>query len=167
MGKYVNKAAQARRRRGRIRTGLVLILLLAFGALLDPAIVSPFGPLASRPERVDAKFAKCGTGRDFACVVDGDTFRLGDRRVRIVGIDAPELAKPHCPAEAALAARATDRLVQLLNQGPLDLVAHRFHGADRFQRDLRVVWHGDRSIGDQLMSEGLAHRYVGFKRNWC
>lgn len=167
MGKYINKAAAAKRRRGRIRTGGILVALIVFGAMLDPAIVSPFGPFAARAERVDAKFVRCGGGRAFACVVDGDTFRLGDRRVRITGIDAPELSKPRCSGEAALAARSADRLVELLNQGPLDLVAHRFHGTDRFGRDLRVVRQGGRSVADTMMSEGLAHRYMGFKRGWC
>ena len=48
--------------------------------------------------------------------VDGDTFRLGNRRIRIVGIDAPEV-EGQCSAERDLAAAATVKLRALLNDG--------------------------------------------------
>jgi len=83
-------------------------LLLLAGALLDPSLIAPVGPLAAT-EQVAATFTPCGPGRGSACVIDGDTFKLGDRKIRIIGIDAPELAEPRCPAEAALARRAKDR----------------------------------------------------------
>ena len=53
-------------------------------------LVEPPGFLSGEPERVAAQFTRCGPGRVHACVVDGDTFKLGKRRVRIIGIDAPE-----------------------------------------------------------------------------
>ena len=141
-------------------------LLLIGGALLDPSLIAPFAPLAAT-ERVSATFTPCGPGRGSACVIDGDTFKLGDRKIRIIGIDAPELASPRCPAEAALARRASDRLLQLLNQGPFDMVAHRLQREDRNGRDLMVIRRGGVSIGATLMEEGLAHRYIGSKRSWC
>lgn len=141
-------------------------LLLIVGALFDPSLIEPFGPLAAT-EQVAATFTPCGPGRGSACVIDGDTFKLGDRKIRIIGIDAPELASPRCPAEAALARRAADRLLQLLNQGPFVMVAHRLQREDRNGRDLMVIRRGDQSIGAQLIKEGLAHRYIGSKRSWC
>jgi len=141
-------------------------LLLLGGALLDPSLIQPIGPLAAT-ERVSATFTACGPGRGPACVIDGDTFKLGDRKIRITGIDAPELAAPRCPAEAALARRAADRLLMLLNQGPFDMVAHRLQREDRNGRDLMVIRRGGSSIGAQLIDEGLAHRYIGSKRSWC
>jgi len=144
---------------------LAPILLLA-GALLDPSLIEPIGPLAAS-EQVSATFTPCGPGRGSACVVDGDTFKLGDRKVRITGIDAPELAEPRCPAEAALARRAADRLLVLLNQGPFVMVAHRLQRQDRHGRDLMVIRRDGKSIGSILIDEGLAHRYIGSKRSWC
>jgi endonuclease YncB( thermonuclease family) len=141
-------------------------LLLLGGALLDPSLIQPIGPLAAT-EQVSATFTPCGPGRGSACVIDGDTFKLGDRKIRITGIDAPELMTPRCPAEAALARRAADRLLVLLNQGPFDMVAHRLQRQDRHGRDLMVIRRGDKSIGSQLIEEGLAHRYIGSKRSWC
>lgn len=146
---------------------LVVPVLLIVGALLDPSLVEPVGPLAARPERVAATFTACGPGRGAACVVDGDTFKLGDRKIRVTGIDAPELAEPKCPAEAALARRAAERLRALLNQGEFEMVAHRLQQQDRHGRDLMVVRRGDQSIGSQMIEEGLAHRYIGSKRSWC
>ena len=61
-------------------------LLLIAGALLDPSLIEPLGPLAAT-ERVSATFTPCGPGRGSACVIDGDTFKLGDRKIRITGID--------------------------------------------------------------------------------
>ena len=145
---------------------LVPILLLA-GALLDPALIPPWGPLADQAERVSAKFTPCGPGRGNACVIDGDTFKLGDRKIRITGIDAPELANPLCPEEAALARRSADRLRTLLNEGSFDMIQHRLHRTDSHGRDLMVIERGGVSIGDRLVEEGLAHRYLGSKASWC
>jgi endonuclease YncB( thermonuclease family) len=153
-------------RRG-IRRALLLVPLLALvGALFDPSLIAPFGPLAAR-EQVTATFTRCGPGRGVACVIDGDTFKLGDRKIRITGIDAPELTEPRCPAEAALARRSADRLLVLLNQGPFDMVAHRLQREDRHGRDLMVLERNGTSVGGQLIDEGLAHRYIGSKRSWC
>jgi endonuclease YncB( thermonuclease family) len=156
------------RTRQRIIRALIFVpLLILAGALLDPALIPPMGPTASGPERINTNFTVCGRGRSHACVVDGDTFRLGPRRVRIVGIDAPELRDFKCAREQQLAERATVRLQELLNQGPFDMIAHRMMRQDRNGRDLMAIERGGKSIGDQLIAEGLAHRYVNAKLDWC
>lgn len=152
---------------GTVRTLLLLALLLVIGALMDPALIKPRGPLAGQPGNVGDRFTVCGIGRGHACVVDGDTFRLGERRIRIVGIDAPELGHAQCPAEAALAVKARDRLRGLLNQGRFTMTAHRLRRTDTYGRELMTVERGDTDIGQLLVDEGLAHRYFGSKGNWC
>ena len=137
------------------------------GALLDPALIRPFGPLAGRHQVVSATFTACGPGRGNACVIDGDTFKLGDRKIRITGIDAPELAHPQCPEEAALARRSADRLRAMLNEGTFDMVPHRLQRLDQHGRELMVIERDGNSIGDRLIDEGLAHRYLGSKDSWC
>jgi micrococcal nuclease len=155
-------------KRADIRRALWLIpVLLIGGALLDPSLIPPVGPLAAAPERVSTGFTPCGPGRGSACVVDGDTFKLGDRRIRITGIDAPELLAPQCPGEEVLARRSADRLRELLNQGEFEMIAHRLHRRDRHGRDLMMVQRNGQSIGALLIDEGLAHRYLGSKRSWC
>jgi endonuclease YncB( thermonuclease family) len=163
----VPRPASFRPTRRGVRRALILVPLLALaGALLDPSLIAPFGPLAET-EEVTATFTSCGPGGGPACVIDGDTFKLGDRRVRIIGIDAPELVEPRCPQETALARRSADRLLALLNQGPFDMVAHRLQRQDRFGRNLMVLERNGASIGGQLVDEGLAHRYLGAKWDWC
>jgi micrococcal nuclease len=153
-------------RRGFRRAVLLVPLLALAGALFDPSLIAPFGPLAIR-EEVTATFTRCGPDRSGACVIDGGMVQLGDRTIRIVGIDAPKLGKPRCPEEAALARRSADRLLVLLNQGPFDMVAHRLQRMDRRGRHLMVLERGSTSIGGQLIDEGLAKRYFGIKRSWC
>ncbi len=166
--KPTRRAPSFRPKRTDVRRALWLIpVLLLVGALLDPSLIPPAGPLASAPERVSTRFTPCGPGRGSACVIDGDTFKLGDRKVRITGIDAPELLAAQCPGEEALARRAADRLLELLNQGEFEMVAHRLQRRDRHGRDLRVIQRNGRSIGATLIDEGLAHRYLGSKWSWC
>lgn len=100
-----------------------------------------------------------------ASIVDGDTFRYGGEKYRIADIDTPEV-DGRCAHESELAARATDRMEALLHQGPFEL-----HGVDRdedqYGRKLRVVTRGGRSLGDQLVAEGLARTWTGRREPWC
>ena len=123
--------------------------------------------MAGRAQVVSATFTPCGPGRGNACVIDGDTFKLGERKIRITGIDAPELAHPLCPEEAALGRKSGDRLRALLNEGTFEMVPHRLQRLDQHGRELMVIQRGDVSIGDRLVEEGLAHRYLGSKESWC
>ena len=135
----------------------------------DPMLVDPPGFLSSEPEQISAHFTRCGPGRGNACVVDGDTFKLGKRKIRIIGIDAPETHPARCADEARLGEQSTARLQELLNQGPFEMVAPVYGKQDRYGRDLRSIRRGDQSIADDMMREsGLAHRYLGgFKQGWC
>ena len=167
----INPGIERARRRKRNRRWfnvLLALVLLIVGASMDASLIPPWGPLARQPELVGATFARCNAGtHDYACVADGDSIRLGERRVRLVGIDAPEIGKAKCAAERALGERAADRLVVLLNQGRFDMIAHRFDTTDKFGRELMLARRGDVDLGRQMIDEGLAHRYYGFKRSWC
>jgi endonuclease YncB( thermonuclease family) len=162
------KAPSFKPRRSEVRKAAWSVpLLLAAGALLDPKLIGPVGPLAAPYELVTANFSLCGPGSAPTCVIDGETFRLGDRTIRITGIDAPDLAAPKCPAEGALAKRSAERLVQLLNAGTFEMVAHRLQMQDRHGKRLMVILRNDDSIGARMIDEGLAHRYMGLKTGWC
>ena len=156
---------------GRLRPFLLGGILLSVWPAMDPALVEPPGFLAMTPEPVDATFTRCGRGRGKACVVDGDTFKLGQRKIRIIGIDAPEVAA-RCPEEARLAEAATAKLMTLLNQGPFEMVGRIDDSRDRYGRDLRTVQRrrpdgSIQSIAAEMRASGLAHRYAGFKTAWC
>ena len=139
---------------------------------LDPALVEAPYFLTADPERIDARFTRCGPGRGPACVVDGDTFKLGQRKIRIVGIDAPETHRANCPEEARLGEAATAELMRLLNQGPFAMTGRIDDLQDRYGRDLRVVTRErangtTQSIAGDMRSSGLARRYLGSKASWC
>jgi micrococcal nuclease len=100
-------------------------------------------------------------------VIDGDTFDFGGERIRVADIDTPEL-RGRCPYEIELAGRATERMRDLLEQGPFEL--HRTPGGrdeDQYGRKLRIVTRGGRSLGDALVAEGLARTWTGRREPWC
>jgi len=113
-----------------------------------------------------AAFALCAEPPRTTCVVDGDTFWLGGEKIRIADINAPETHSAACPAEQALGEKATWRLVALLNAGPFTLEIEG-RTSDRYGRALRVVKRGNRSLGEQLVSEGLAETWKGKRSDWC
>lgn len=103
----------------------------------------------------------------FVRVMDGDTFDYRGERIRVADIDTPE-REGRCPAETTLAARATARMRALLNAGPFEL--HPLASGrdeDRYGRKLRIVTRGGRSLGDQLVAEGLARTWSGRREPWC
>jgi endonuclease YncB( thermonuclease family) len=155
--------------------GRPLGLAAVLGALwvgYDPAVVEPPSFLSTEPERVAEHFTRCGIGRGHACVIDGDTFKIGRRRVRIIGVDAPETHPARCPEEARLGEAATAKLQELLNQGAFEMVAPVYGSHDKYGRDLRSVQRRLpdgrlQSIAEDMRTSGLAHRYTGFKTAWC
>jgi endonuclease YncB( thermonuclease family) len=100
------------------------------------------------------------------CVVDGDTAWIDGTKVRIADIDAPETHSPHCASEAALGDRATVRMAELINAGPFEM-ASIDRDEDRYGRKLRILIRGGKSLGDQLVNDGLARPYAGGRRSWC
>lgn len=77
-------------------------------------------------------------------VVDGDTIRLGGERIRLRGIDTPEMSELDGPA-------AKRRLEELLRNGPIRIVPH---GRDVYNRLLADVFVNDRNVAETLVQEG-------------
>lgn len=99
-------------------------------------------------------------------MVDGDTFWLGGQKIRIADIDTPELSPPRCEAERIKGEAAKIRLLDLLNGGAFSLVAGD-RDEDRYGRKLRKIVRDGQSIGEILVSEGLARRWDGARHPWC
>lgn len=114
-----------------------------------------------------AALSICAPGPRDNCVVDGDTFWLDGRKVRIADIDTPETGEAKCASEYALGMKATHRLHDLLNAGPFVLKPLPGRDQDKYGRDLRIVVRNGRSLGDQLVSEGLARTWTGRREPWC
>lgn len=117
--------------------------------------------------QVSLPFQMCATGSRKACVVDGDTIWLNGQKIRIADIDTPEVGEPKCSSELALGKRATGRMLDLINEGPFELKAWPGRDTDRYGRKLRVLIRDGRSLGDILVSEGLARTWSGRREPWC
>ncbi|WP_088309418.1 thermonuclease family protein [Novosphingobium sp. B 225] len=113
-----------------------------------------------------ALFALCQPGPRQTCVVDGDTFWLHGEKVRLADINAPETHGASCPQEQERGDQAARRLIALLNQGPFDL-AMEGRERDRYGRLLRIATRRGRSLGAQLVAEGLAEPWRGRRSDWC
>ena len=97
--------------------------------------------------------------------IDGDSLVCGQERVRIMGLDAPEL-RARCRAETRLARAAHARMQQLAARG----VTLERRGRDRYRRTLAVVRvRGGQDVAAIMIRERLARPYDGRgpRRSWC
>lgn len=98
------------------------------------------------------------------CVVDGDTLWVDGEKIRISGIDAPEI-EGKCRYERDLAEQAKRRLGQLLSAEPFSVASS---GKDRYGRALASVYLRDSGdVGIILVREGLARTWTGRRMPWC
>ncbi len=155
------------------RNPLIALRLLAIGGLLGLAASPPGSPSATASAQPldravsPARFAPCVGSHRITCIVDGDTFWYRGEKIRIADINASELSHPQCAAEARLAAAATARLTQLLNEGAFTLAPWPQRPIDRYGRSLYVIERDGRSLGLMLTREGLAERWKGYRGSWC
>ncbi|WP_026612844.1 thermonuclease family protein [Ensifer aridi] len=112
-------------------------------------------------------FARCVGAVRTHCVVDGDTLYVAGVKVRVADIDTPEISEPKCSGEKALGERATLRLIELVNAGPFEMRSWENRDDDQYGRKLRVLVRDGRSLGDILVSEGLARTWAGRREPWC
>jgi micrococcal nuclease len=78
--------------------------------------------------------------------VDGDTIRAGPDRIRLRGIDTPELSEPGGQA-------AKERLAELLRNGIVRIVPR---GRDVYDRLVADVFVDGQNVADILKNEGFA-----------
>ena len=76
--------------------------------------------------------------------IDGDTIRVGGERIRLRGIDTPEMSEPAGPA-------AKQRLEELLRNGPIRIEPH---GRDVYHRLIADVFVNGQNVAETLMQEG-------------
>lgn len=102
-------------------------------------------------------------GSDFT-VIDGDTIRLRDERIRLEGPDAPESWRPRCYEEVAAAKAAKEKLEALLANQTIVMVRN---GQDRYHRTLaRLYTTEGTEIGELMIQSGLALRWSPGKASW-
>lgn len=81
-------------------------------------------------------------------VHDGDTFYVGDQKIRLRGVDAPELGQPRADA-------ATRRLSELLAEAPVRIVPR---AEDVYGRTVADVYARGRNVATILRREGFDQR---------
>ena len=156
---------------------LLAVLLGAWFAAERYWIIVPEPPRGT-PIAVSTTFHRCGQGqvrgRGPNCVFDGDTFFMGTRHIRIIGIDAPEIAAhARCPEEARLAEEAAAELIRLLNAGPFTLQAPDDGLRDGYGRELMAVTRtgadgAAQDIAAALVASGKVREYTrGPRETWC
>ena len=134
--------------------GLVA-LALALGVLL----ALPFDGMA-RPDLTT------GAIRGVARVVDGDTIDIGDTRIRLEGIDAPETGQT-CKRKwfgswpcGAVATAALARMVENRT------VSCEPKGLDKYGRTLAVCFVDGRDINAQMVRQGHAWAFVKYSQSY-
>jgi micrococcal nuclease len=158
-----------RQRGSRLATiRLVVLLGILAGICVKEGLGLDIVPIVSRfPTLGAGEFTLCSRGNRMQCVVDGDTIYYGGLKIRLEDIDAPETYQHKCDSELALGNRATNRLLELINSGPFELVNRGGRDEDRYGRKLRTVERNGRSLGEILIAEGLARRWDGARHSWC
>ncbi|MBZ6076458.1 thermonuclease family protein [Microvirga puerhi] len=100
------------------------------------------------------------SGHAFA--IDGDTIRIGNSKIRLKGIDAPELTQS-CIREGRpvlCGEKARDTLLSMiLNQN----VECRVSGRDRYQRALARCYVNGEDIGARMVEKGCAVAYGDYR----
>ncbi|WP_434730689.1 thermonuclease family protein [Rhizobium binae] len=138
------------------------------GAITIAAIIASHTKVeAAERVKLPTAIEKCTSAVRDTCVVDGDTLWLRGNKIRVADIDTPEISEPKCPSELALGNRATERFIALINEGPFEMQAWPGRDVDRYGRKLRVLTRNGRSLGDVLVSDGLARTWSGRQEPWC
>jgi hypothetical protein len=169
---YSSRLPKTRRRSGWLAFvplwGGAALLGTAYGAGWLDGVWKPgqVQAAAGLPSGERTSFSFCHVGAGYNCVVDGDTIWLKGEKIRIADIDAPETHDYRCSSEKELGDRATRRLHDLLETGPITLQSID-RDEDTYGRKLRIVLVNGESVGDTLVSEGLARYYGNGRRPWC
>lgn len=107
-----------------------------------------------------ASFAAAIIACTAPAVHDGDTLRCGSERVRLFGVDAPEVRRGNTPAQP-LAYKARDELVRLTR----GRVGCRFVDRDRYGRFVGRCWSdATPDVNAALIRSGLATEYRRYSK---
>jgi micrococcal nuclease len=94
-------------------------------------------------------------------VVDGDTLLLANHaRVRLIGVNTPEMVRPDHPVEA-WGPEASRFTKDFIARGPVRLTFDQ-ERKDRFDRFLAYVWVNDQLLNEALVRAGLGKAELNF-----
>ena len=102
--------------------------------------------------------------------IDGDTYQVNGKRVRLAGWDSPETGNSaRCRIEHELGLRAEAQAKLLVSTGKTATL--QLMGQDQYQREVARIWLDGTDIGKMLNIDGLAlpiHKdEASGKADWC
>ena len=113
------------------------------------------------------QFYYCGRSGLNDCIAEAGVFWHDKTAVRLADVIVPGAESAKCDAERQRGFRAKVRLRELLAAGPFDLVLSDSGDREQAGAKLRVAMRNGKSIGDQLVREGLAQPKGGVFPDWC
>jgi micrococcal nuclease len=138
--------------------GAVLAVIIVGVAI---ATVFRDDPDAARRARM---FRQCYESDGPNCVVTGDTIYVAGQKLRIAGIEAPQIDHARCPEERGRGIDSAVRLADLLNSGKVS-VGPAFR--DSAGREVRSVELDGLDLGQRMIDEGIAKPADGSSTDWC
>ncbi|MGB2533805.1 MAG: thermonuclease family protein [Candidatus Puniceispirillum sp.] len=138
-------------------SGLCAFIVMICGAGLS---ITPASMAADDPFEIGGKVT-------VTRISDGDSLRSGSLRIRLFGIDAPEI-KQVCHYESSLkwpcGVDARDRLTELVKTAAyLDC---KLRDTDRYGRLVMQCFANEKDIGRTLVEEGMAVAYERYARDY-
>lgn len=94
-------------------------------------------------------------------IVDGDTFDLGDVRIRLSGIDAPEFGQQCGSWDCGVA--SLEALDQVIHSGTVECESLE---SDGYGRVIAKCMVGGKDIGETLVLDGLAYAFVKYSTEY-
>ena len=130
--------------------------------ILAPIILIPAIARAVTGPGSDQPAVVTGLGR----IVDGDTLDVGQTRVRLEGIDAPELAQTCQTAtgESWACGKASADFLRTMAQ-QRDLACDRT-GTDKYRRTLAMCFEDGININEAMVRAGMAWAFVRYSKEY-
>lgn len=160
---YARRGYERRRRNRRGRGGPSWFGLLALAVVL--VVLWQSGFFDRWTHLLEELPRESGTAEavEVVRVIDGDTLIVdrdgAEERVRVLGIDAPEVARDGSPGEPC-AAEATALTERLTDGGEVEVITDPSQSeTDRYGRTLAYVEADGRDVSAELLREGLAEVY--------
>jgi endonuclease YncB( thermonuclease family) len=160
--RFLKRGGRPRYWRPLIRVGRVYVALVGLGVSAGLAIGFAFDRLEHERSREDPAQTISATVLRSASatvtVIDGDTLKLGNERIRLQGIDAPESLQRCADGwQAGVAARRG--LAELVSAGAPTCEKVT---TDRYGRTVAICRVNGKDIGAEMVRSGLAWAYTRY-----
>lgn len=101
-----------------------------------------------------------------ARVIDGDSIEIGEAKIRIYGIDAPELGQDCLDRRGATYAcgRLAKRHLEKVAAGTVTCESVE---QDRYGRDVSICYAGDVDLGAAMVTAGWARAYLSYSLRYA